>query len=361
MLFLDSKYALLFVLSIIVEMHVSRGAVPRALSVARAKEAGFYIETPLFTSLVTAAQYGGMDVKYKMENCQPSGSFKSRGIGNMIQSLIDNSKINRLICSSGGNAGMAVATTGEKVGLPVDIYVPITTLPMMIAKLKQKKANVFVFGENWNEADTFARAALSANPLAGYIPPYDDPLIWEGHSSIVDELKASLGDFGRPHAIVLSVGGGGLLAGIQKGLDRVGWNDVRVIAVETEGAASFAAAKTAGEIVKLDRISTIASSLGALSVTSAVLDKNSNAVSLTESLIVSDAEAVDACLRFADEQRSLVEPACGAALAAVYSIRHRETLLAGKEGIYRVVVIVCGGSVVSLDLLQSWKEKFISN
>eukprot|EP00596_Hydrurales_sp_CCMP1899_P010362 CAMPEP_0119033666 /NCGR_PEP_ID=MMETSP1177-20130426/719_1 /TAXON_ID=2985 /ORGANISM="Ochromonas sp, Strain CCMP1899" /LENGTH=342 /DNA_ID=CAMNT_0006990585 /DNA_START=159 /DNA_END=1187 /DNA_ORIENTATION=+ len=342
-------------------MHISRGAVPRALSIARAKDAGFYIETPLSTSLVTTTQYGGMDVKYKMENCQPSGSFKSRGIGNMIQSLIDNSKVNRLISSSGGNAGMAVATTGEKVGLPVDIYVPKTTLPMMIEKLKQKKANVFVFGENWNEADTFARAALSANPLAGYIPPYDDPLIWEGHSSIVDELKASLGDFGRPHAIVLSVGGGGLLAGIQRGLDRVGWNDVRVIAVETEGAASFAAAKTAGEIVKLDKISTIASSLGALSVTTAVLDKNSNAVSLTESLIVSDAEAVDACLKFADEQRALVEPACGAALAAVYSTRHRETLLADKEGIYRVVVIVCGGSVVSLDLLQSWKEKFRSN
>ena len=328
-------------------------------SALRAKNANFYIHTPLLKCAKTHL-IGGMDVKFKMENMQPSGSFKDRGIGNMIQSLKDSSSINRLICSSGGNAGLSVATIGEKVGLPVDVYVPVTTLPMMITKLKQRSANVFVGGENWNAADLVAREALSKNPGARYIPPYDDPLIWEGHSTIIDELAESLTEQEKPDTIILSVGGGGLLAGIQQGLDRLGWNDVRIIAVETEGAASFAAAKAAGKIVKLEKISTVASSLGALSVTAAVLNSDSNAVQRTESLIVTDAEAVSACLTFADEQRTLVEPACGACLAAVYSPRCRDLVQTGirSGATQKIVVIVCGGSVVSLDLLLSWKEKY---
>ena len=81
---------------------------------------------------------------------------------------------------------------------------------------------------------------------------------------------------------------------------------------------------------------------------------------MTESLVVTDIEAVSACLQFADEQRTLVEPACGACLAAVYSARCRDLLVANRKGnkAMNVVVIVCGGSVVSLDLLQKWKTSF---
>ena len=329
-------------------------------SVAKARNAGFYIATPLLQSPLSSV-IGTIDVKFKMENLQVSGSFKDRGIGNMIQSLSDSSSISRLICSSGGNAGLSVATIGKRIGLPVDVYVPVTTLPMMITKLKQRGASVYVAGENWNDADLIARKSLAEDPSARYIPPYDDPLIWEGHSSIVDELETSLPESERPDVIVLSVGGGGLLAGIQQGLDRIGWDSVRILAVETEGAASFAAAKAAGEVVRLEKISTVASSLGALSVTAAVLDINSRAVQRTESYVVSDAEAVSACIEFANEQRCLVEPACGACLAAIYSPRCRDYLIGGikSSDCLKVVVIVCGGSVVSLDLLTSWKEKYL--
>lgn len=330
------------------------------LSANAAKAAGFYIETPLLAAATSSARFGGLNIKLKMENLQPSGSFKDRGIGNMIQSLSDGASISRLISSSGGNAGLSVATIGQKVGLPVDVFVPVTTLPMMIAKMKQRNANVYVGGENWNAADILARKAVADDLGARYIPPYDNPLIWEGHSTIIDELKNSLTESEKPDVIVLSVGGGGLLAGIQQGLDRAGWSDTRIIAVETEGAASFAAAHAVGAVVKLEKISTIASSLGALSVTAAVLDRTSQAVLMTEPMVVTDAEAVSACLQFADEQRFLVEPACGACLAAVYSARCRDLLIAGGKGkeAMNVVVIVCGGSVVNIDLMQKWKKDF---
>eukprot|EP01034_Spumella_vulgaris_P035653 gene35653-43958_t len=140
----------------------------------------------------------------------------------------------------------------------------------MVEKIQRRGANVIVGGTNWNEADAQARNALEADPTAQYVPPFDHPLIWEGNSSLIDELHSQLhGE--APDAIIVSVGGGGLLRGIQLGLERRKWFNTRIYAVETEGAASFAHAKSQGRVMPLTTIKTIASSLGALSVTPSVL------------------------------------------------------------------------------------------
>lgn len=110
--------------------------------------------------------------------------------------------------------------------------------------------------------------------------------------------------------------------------------------------ASFAAAKREGRAVRLACVSGLATSLGALSVTPSVLDSRV----ATASLVVSDRSAVLACHSFARDYRALVEPACGAALSVLYSQEHRELLRSYK----RVVVVVCGGSAVSRELLDSW-------
>src|SRR3970282_2783441 len=88
----------------------------------------------------------------------------------------------------------------------------------------------------------------------------DDPLIWQGHSTRIDEVVRS---GVKPEAVVLSVGGGGLLCGVVEGLCRNGWADVPVIAVETEGADSFARSVRSGRRVELAAITSIATSLGA--------------------------------------------------------------------------------------------------
>jgi len=307
------------------------------------------------------------EVFFKLEVLQPSGSFKDRGISHLINSFLKKGHISRLICSSGGNAGHSVATYGFKLGIPVDVYVPTTTKALMINKLTSKGANVIITGENWNAADEKANEALREDSSAKYIPPFDHPLIWEGHSSIVSEMKSyfDLHHLGAPDSFILSVGGGGLLCGVQQGLSKVGWTETEIIAVETEGAASFAAAKASNRVVSLDKISTIASTLGALAVTPAVLQSEIT----THSFLVSDKEAVEACVKFADDQRMIVEPACGASLALLYSEtalpRFESTILKNcvdktsrEKNRLRVVVIVCGGSAVSLDLLQDWRETF---
>lgn len=300
----------------------------------------FHITTPL-----ASAEIAGRQVYFKLENLQPSGSFKDRGIGNMIATLCAQGHVKKLISSSGGNAGHSVATIGKKVGLPVEVFVPVTTKPLMIEKLKKQGATVFIHGENWNAADNFARKAVAEQDGARYIPPYDDEMIWDGNASLVHEINEA-GVI--PSCIVLSVGGGGLLCGVQRGIEQLGWSQTKIIAVETSGAASFAAAKAAGKPVKLNSIDTIATSLGALSVTGATL----KSTVLTESIVVSDADAISACLRLAQDFRILVEPACGAALAVVYSDEYWRRIAA--EG--PVVVVVCGGSAVSLELIDEWKK-----
>ena len=89
------------------------------------------------------------NVLFKLETLQPSGSFKDRGIGHMIETLMAKGKVEKLICSSGGNAGHAVATAGKAVYVPVDVYVPTTTKAMMVAKIRKTGANVIIGGDNW--------------------------------------------------------------------------------------------------------------------------------------------------------------------------------------------------------------------
>jgi L-serine/L-threonine ammonia-lyase len=119
--------------------------------------------------------------------------------------------------------------------------------------------------------------------------------------------------------------------------------------VETEGAASFAASVSAGRLVTLERITSIAVTLGARRVAS-------EALSWTERheiipWTVTDRSAIESCARFADDHRVLVEPACGAALSPVYE---KDAPLMGRK---IVLVIVCGGAGVSLSLLREWQSQ----
>jgi L-serine/L-threonine ammonia-lyase len=146
--------------------------------------------------------------------------------------------------------------------------------------------------------------------------------------------------------VVLSVGGGGLLCGVVEGLRRNGLGEVPVVAVETAGADSYAQSLAAGERIELPAIRSIATSLGARRVSErAFALAGEHAI---RPVVVSDADAVRACLRFMDDQRVVVEPACGASLALAYEAA---TALAQFD---KVLVIVCGGVTATVEQLQQW-------
>jgi L-serine/L-threonine ammonia-lyase len=301
-----------------------------------------HLETPLFESRALG-RISGRPIWLKLEAVQPPGSFKIRGIGLACQEYARRGA-RRFISSSGGNAGIAVAYAGRKLGIPVVVVVPQTTSETARAKILQEDAEVIVHGATWDEAN--ARAQSMVGESDAFLHPFDDPLLWQGHSTLVDEIvRAGV----RPAAIVLSVGGGGLLSGVVQGLRRYGWHDAPIVAVETVGADSLARALRAGHRIRLDRITSIATTLGALQVCEQAF--SSSQQHPLRSVVVSDRAAVSACRRFVADHRIVTEPACGASLAAVYD-RAPEI-----ETCDSALVIVCGGAGVSVEQLQRWSDE----
>lgn len=304
-----------------------------------------HIKTPLLDSSPLGEITKGK-VYLKMEALQPSGSFKNRGIGYVCAHYAINEFAKTFISSSGGNAGLAVAYSGRLLNVPVKVIIPQTTPHFMVQRIQLEGAEVTVHGKDWNEADQLARE-LAKEPGSFYISPFDHPLIWKGHTSMIHEIKE---DKIKPDAICLAVGGGGLLCGVIEGLHEVGWNDIPVFTAETEGAASFAKSVEAGQLVTLESINTVASSLGAKTVTKQALEWTKKHPIFPQ--VVSDKEAVDAALKFADQHRVLVEPACGAALSLVYTGK------INPQTYKNVLVVVCGGCCVTRKLMDEWSTKF---
>jgi L-serine/L-threonine ammonia-lyase len=287
----------------------------------------------------------GQSVWLKMEALQPSGSFKLRGIGHACEQHVLRGA-RRFVSSSGGNAGIAAAHAGRRLGLPVTVVVPETASSRARELLAREGAEVIVHGASFQEANALAQSMLGEHDA--FIHPFDDPLLWDGHATMIDEVAHAgfkPAQF-KPDVVVLSVGGGGLLCGVVEGLHRNRWGTVPVVAVETLGADSYARSLQAGERIELPGISSIATSLGARKVSAQAFELAHRHP--IESVVVSDREAVEACLRFMDDHRVVVEPACGAALALAY--RAGEALTRFD----RVLVIVCGGVTATVEQLQSW-------
>ncbi|KAI5613015.1 serine dehydratase-like, partial [Silurus asotus] len=261
----------------------------------------------------------------------------------------------RFVCCSGGNAGMAAAYSARKLGVPATIVVPSVTPSGTVQRLQDEGADVVIHGKSLNESIEFGQQLVSNNPEWVFISPYDDPLIWEGHTTLVKELESQLDK--KPGAVILSVGGGGLLNGVVEGLRRAGWEDVPIIAMETVGAHSLNAAMKVGELVTLPCITSVATTLGLTRVSSQTMKLVGEHTVYSE--LVTDQEAVWAAERFIDDEKILVEPACGAALAAIYCniIKRLQKENKLSEELGPVVVVVCGGNNISIEQLQKLKKQ----
>jgi L-serine/L-threonine ammonia-lyase len=301
-----------------------------------------HIETPLVKSPSLTRQ-AGRAIWLKLEALQPVGSFKIRGIGLACQEYLRHGA-RRFVSSSGGNAGIAVAFAGRNLSVPVVVVVPETTTERAKALIQQEGAQIIVHGASWQEANRLALDMVEESDA--FLHPFDDPFLWQGHATMVDEVARS---GVKPDVVVLSVGGGGLLCGVVEGLHRNGWTDVPLIAVETEGADSFAKAVEAGHPVELASITSIATSLGARQVCEQAFSWTKKHP--VRNVVVSDQAALSACERFLVDHRMVVEPACGASLAVIYE--HASEL--GQFN--SVLVIVCGGATTTVDQLQQWSKQ----
>ena len=335
--------------------------------------------TPLIESVALSIA-ARCRVHLKLENLQPSGSFKSRGIGHYMrvrlaerQSTSPSTDAHtHFYSSSGGNAGLAAVHASRALGLPCTVVIPLTTQPLMIAKLYEAGAhNVVQKGASWREADTYLREELLASDKGGvYVPPFDHPDIWTGNASMVRELHGQwieqIPTRKPPAAIVCSVGGGGLLCGLMQGLHGVGngWENIPVIALETIGADSLNQSVKADTLVTLPAITSLARCLGATRVAERAFEWATGRISFQDgkttivSATLTDAEATMGCLKLADTQRLLVELACGVNVAVCFDGR-LEQLLGRRLGEdEEIIVVICGGSDVTLASLAEMKDQF---
>lgn len=306
----------------------------------------FHLVTPTYHSQ-SLSSLTGKEVWLKMECFQPVGSFKIRGIGALCQQAFSRG-VTSIVASSGGNAGLAAAYSAKQLNLPAIIFVPESTSILMIDKMKQLDAQVIVKGKVWLDAHHEAVEYAELHS-AQYIHPFDQEDIWYGHSSMIGEVKQQMPE--PPDLILVSVGGGGLLCGVLEGLHRNEWQKVPVLAVETEGAASFKKSLEEGALVKLENIHTIANTLGASQVCRQAYEWSSRHPIQAE--LVSDWQAVDACLQFLDHHFVMVEPSCGASLAMLY---HHLNKIEGQ----RILVIVCGGVGIDIKQLILWHQSLNS-
>lgn len=315
---------------------------------------------------VTAKVSAPCRVFFKNEFEQPSGSFKLRGIGHLIASAVAQAPEGHPVhvySSSGGNAGLAAAYAAQAHGVPCTVVLPVTSKPAVIAKLQAVGATVVVHGSHWGEADahvkrlmiqasgdageTNGEAVASLKPASTpvYCHPFDDPLIWEGHASMVAEMARQT-EWSKVKGIVCSVGGGGLFNGIVHGLAST--QPVPVLAVETAQAPTFTAAIAANQVVHLESVPTLATSLASPYLSSQSLAHFQNQPVPITVETVDDTEAIRGMVRYEAAFGRFVEPACGASLVTVFG---RDDLLRKAFGELTlediIVIVVCGGSGVN--------------
>ena len=274
---------------------------------------------------VISVELAGRQVWLKLEQMQVTGSFKARGATNAVLSLAEPPAA--VVAASGGNHGLGVAHAAAVVGAMATVVVPESVPDFKAQRLAQAGASVVRHGVQYAEAEAHARR-LAESMHAPFLHPYADPAVIAGQGTATYEVLEDLGD--RVDAVLVAVGGGGLIAGTATACRGTG---VRVIGVEPEGIPTLHAALAAGTPVEVDVDSVTASALGARSTDAlnlAVAQRDVEGV-----VLVSDRDILAARDLLWDEVRIAVEPAGAAGLAA---------LLAGAVEAVQPCVILCGAN-----------------
>ena len=305
---------------------------PDDIAAAAARIAPHVRETPLWrvpgAALGLPAGAPAFDVWLKLEHLQLSGCFKARGMFNRL--LSNPIPPSGVIAASGGNAGIATALAARALGVRAEVFVPSVSSPAKRERLRALGADVVVAGDAYAEA-LEACEARQRETGALMTHAYDQPEVVAGAGTLARELEMQLGR--TPDSVLVSVGGGGLVAGI------AAWfaGRARVIALEPELAPTLFRAREAGAPVDVAVSGIAADSLGARRIGRIAWEVAQQHVAQAE--LLTDA-AIRTAQRFMwTELKLAVEPAAALPLAALQSgaVRPR----AGE----RVVLVVCGANV----------------
>ena len=278
----------------------------------------------------------GQNVFLKLENLQMTGSFKERGALNRIATLTPHQAARGVVAASAGNHGQGVAYHATQRGIRAVIVMPLTTPLVKVTATRGFGADVVLHGANYDEACQEATRLCEAQGMT-FIHPFDDLLVMAGQGTIGLELLEQVEGL---EAVVVPIGGGGLIGGIACALKEsiaAPGKAIRVIGVQTTHLPSMQAALAAHHPVTLEPGTTIADGIAvrrAGEVTFPVVEKY-----VDEIVTVDEDEIASAILTLLEREKTLAEGAGAAALAAL--LQHRTSLPADA----RTAVLVCGGNI----------------
>lgn len=298
---------------------------------ARARIAPWVRRTPMLRSASIDA-IAGRSVHFKCEPFQRTGSFKFRGATNAVRALDDASAARGVATHSSGNHAQALALAARERGIPAHIVMP-TNAPAV------KRAAVEAYGGTVYpcEPTLAAREAGLAEVVgrtgAAAVPPFDHPMVIAGQGTIACEILEDLADL---DAIVVPVGGGGMIGGISVATHALSPR-TRVIGAEPAGAADAALSKRTGTRQPMSDPRTIAdglrTSLGELTFP-LVRD-------LVDEIVTVEEDEIVAAMRLVWERlKVVIEPSAGVGVAALL-----RTEMRARPGLGHVAVVLCGGNL----------------
>ena len=284
-----------------------------------------------FVRSETFSQITGNSIFFKLDNLQMTGAFKERGALNKILLLTDEERRRGVIAASAGNHAQAVAYHATKRGIAAEICMPLTTPITKVSATRGYGAEVVLVGANYDEACQEAmRRCLDRNLT--FIHPFDDEAVIAGQGTIGLEMLEVTGDL---DAVIIPVGGGGLIAGVACAVKETN-PKIKVIGVQTSKLPSMKVALEQHKLVTLPANKTIADGIAvrrAGDVTFPLAEKYVDDV-----VTVDDEEIANAILVLLEKEKTLTE---GAGAVGAAAVLNKKIPMRGKK----LGVLISGGNI----------------
>ena len=271
------------------------------------------------------------EVSIKLELFQQTGSFKARGVAIGLETLEENKKAQGIVTVTGGNHGIATAWGASQYGISAKIIMPKTADPFRIVKCKNLGAEV-ILAENVDDA--FRRLdEIETDENRFVLHPFNQENMIIGSATCCAEIIDQMDDI---DILIIPIGGGGLIGGMAHYLDQIN-SSVELLGVEPIGADSFTKSLEKKSAVRINKVDTIADSLGAPMAMEFSFNIAKKRVSQVEK--VTDDEIRNAMITMRDRLGFIVEPACATSLAGLQE-RYKKKCEGKKVGI-----IACGSNI----------------
>ncbi|MDP9243938.1 MAG: pyridoxal-phosphate dependent enzyme [Chloroflexota bacterium] len=300
------------------------------------------LRTPLEPSASLADESGAAEIRLKLESAQPTGAFKTRGAHNKIALVAAERRDIPLVTASSGNHGIAVATAAARHGVAVTILVGASASPAKLERLRAMETDsitVEVFGRDSDDAEAEARRRDEAGQ-AVYVSPYNDADVIAGQATVGVEI---LDEWPECEAIVVPVGGGGLIAGIGLWAKAVK-PGLRVVGIQPAASPPMYAYFESGGTKPMPIAPTLADGVAGNIERSSITWKMCRQL-VDEMAIVDEDQIADAMRWALDVPHLLLE---GSAVLGIAALRSRQ--IGSLRGL-RIAVVVTGRNV-SLDTIR---------